>query len=88
MANNSHQYQQNQHSSLTSTHCTCLKKVLKGQIETCDRSVVSSTNKTDRHDITEILLKVVINVVITPNPFNCDYYPCSLTFISMVIVHV
>jgi hypothetical protein len=28
---------------------------------TCDRSVVFSTNKTDRHDITEILLKVVLN---------------------------
>jgi hypothetical protein len=27
---------------------------------TCDRSVVFSTNKTDRHDITEILLKVVL----------------------------
>jgi hypothetical protein len=26
---------------------------------TCDRSVVSSTNKTDSLDITEILLKVV-----------------------------
>ena len=33
---------------------------------TCDRSVVfsgSSTNKTDRHDITEILLKVVLNTI-------------------------
>jgi cobalamin-dependent methionine synthase I len=28
---------------------------------TCGRSVVSSTNKTDRHDITEILLKVALN---------------------------
>ena len=31
---------------------------------TCDRSVVfsgSSTNKTDRHDITEILLKMALN---------------------------
>jgi len=36
---------------------------------TCDRSVVfsgtpvSSTNKTDYHDITEILLKVVLNTI-------------------------
>jgi hypothetical protein len=30
---------------------------------TCDRSVVSSTNKTDRHDITEILLKVALNTI-------------------------
>jgi hypothetical protein len=40
---------------------------------TCDRSVVflrvSSTNKTDRHDITEILLKVALNTIaLTPNP--------------------
>ena len=30
-------------------------------------SQVSSTNKTDRHDITEILLKVVLNTI-TPPP--------------------
>jgi hypothetical protein len=30
---------------------------------TCDRSVVSSTNTTDRHDITEILLKVALNTI-------------------------
>ena len=36
---------------------------------TCDRSVVfsgtpvSSTNKTDRHDITEVLLKVALNTI-------------------------
>jgi hypothetical protein len=30
---------------------------------TCDRSVVSSTNKIDCHDITEILLKVVLNTI-------------------------
>jgi hypothetical protein len=33
---------------------------------TCDRSVVFSTNKTDRHDITEILLKVVLNTINQP----------------------
>jgi hypothetical protein len=30
---------------------------------TCDSSVVSFTNKTDRHDITEILLKVALNTI-------------------------
>ena len=30
---------------------------------TCDRSVVSSTNKTDCHDITEILMKVALNTI-------------------------
>jgi hypothetical protein len=34
---------------------------------TCGRSVVSSTNKTDRHDLTEILLKVALNTInLTP----------------------
>ena len=32
-------------------------------------TLVSSTNKTDRHDITKILLKVALNTI-TPNPFN------------------
>jgi hypothetical protein len=32
---------------------------------------VSSTNKTDRHDITEILLKVALNIINQPNqPIN------------------
>jgi hypothetical protein len=30
---------------------------------TCDRSVDSSTNKTDRHDIAEIFLKVALNTI-------------------------
>ena len=37
---------------------------------TCDRSVVSSTNKTDSHDITEILLKVALNpITLARTPF-------------------
>ena len=36
---------------------------------------VSSTNKTDRHDITEILLKVALNTI-TPNPYT--FYLCLL----------
>ena len=37
-----------------------------------DRSVVSSTNKTDRHDIAEILLEVALNTITkTKNiPYN------------------
>jgi hypothetical protein len=31
-------------------------------------SLVSSTNKTDRQDIPEILLKVVLNTITNPNP--------------------
>jgi len=30
---------------------------------TCNMSVVSSTNKTDRNNITEILLKVTLNTI-------------------------
>jgi len=30
---------------------------------TCGRSVDFSTNKTDRHDITEILFKVALNTI-------------------------
>jgi hypothetical protein len=29
----------------------------------CDRSVVSFTNKTDHHDITELLLKMALNTI-------------------------
>ena len=42
---------------------------------------VSYTNKTDRHDITEILLKVVLNTI-TPNPNKQKwkkYYRCPQT---------
>jgi hypothetical protein len=34
-------------------------------------SMVFSPNKTDRHDITEILLKVALNTItLTPNPLG------------------
>ena len=36
-------------------------------------SQVSFTNKTDRHDITEIFLKVVLNTI---NPIQNDSSPC------------
>jgi hypothetical protein len=35
-------------------------------------SPISSNNKTDRHDITEILLKVALNTIIL-NPMNMIY---------------
>jgi len=44
---------------------------------TCDRLVVfsgSSTNKTDRHDITEILLKMTLNTI-KPNQSNPESGP-------------
>ena len=43
---------------------------------TCDKSVVFSTNKTDRHDITEILLKVVLNTI---KPTNQPYVSMTTT---------
>jgi len=33
------------------------------------RILVSSTNESDRHDITEILLKIAVNII-TPNPIS------------------
>jgi hypothetical protein len=41
---------------------------------TLDRVVVFSTNNTDRQDITEILLKVVLNIIkqTNKNPNICD----------------
>jgi hypothetical protein len=45
----------------------CCRCVLDTTLSmTCGMSVVSSTNKTDRYDMTEILLKVVLNTV-TPH---------------------
>ena len=41
-------------------HCD---KVCQWLSLTCGRSVASSTNKTDRHDITEILMKVALNTI-------------------------
>ena len=35
---------------------------------------VPSTNKTDRHDITEILMKVALNTINTINKHNCIEY--------------
>ena len=46
------------------------------QSVTCDRSVVFSTNKTDCHDITEILLKVVLNTI---KPTNHPYVSMTAT---------
>jgi hypothetical protein len=36
--------------------------------------VVSSTNKTDHHDITEILLKVVLNTITLTSPHKIKHY--------------
>ena len=44
-------------------HGRCELKVVQSRF-----SPVSSTNKTDHHDITEILLKVALNTI-TPNPY-------------------
>ena len=38
-------------------------------------TLVSSTNKTDGHDITEILLKVALNTILLTLTFKCVLYP-------------
>jgi hypothetical protein len=35
---------------------------------------VSSTNKTDRHDITEMLLKVALNTINQPIPLHLNFH--------------
>jgi len=47
---------------------------------------VSSTNKTDRHDITEILLKVVLNTI-TPNPeIELMIYLTDISFSEKLLI--
>jgi hypothetical protein len=43
--------------------CTWYNIMWKCFSLTCYRSAVFSTNKTDHHDITEILLKVALNTI-------------------------
>jgi hypothetical protein len=45
---------------------------------TCGRSVDSSTNKTDRHDIVEILLKVALDIITITQVvvIGTDYISC------------
>ena len=40
------------------------------ELEQAPTSPVSSTDKTDRHDITEILLKVALNTINQPTIIN------------------
>jgi hypothetical protein len=45
-------------------------KLVSNLLQVCDLSPVSSTNKADRHDITEILLKVALNTITLPPDLN------------------
>jgi hypothetical protein len=45
----------------------------KSLLVTCDRSEVLSTNKTDHHDITEILLKAALNTITLTLYFKNNY---------------
>jgi hypothetical protein len=46
---------------------------------TSEKDRVSSTNKTDHHDITEILLKVALNTI---HPQIVDNIPLRVTLIN------
>ena len=52
----------------------------------CQFSPVSSTNKTDRHDITEILLKVVLSTISLPPTFVLKAV-CAL-FMKFIFIYV
>ena len=47
-------------------------------------TLVSSTNKTDRHDILEILLKVLLTL--TPNPLKFHVLRCVFHLFCGVII--
>jgi hypothetical protein len=50
---------------------------------------VSSTNKTDRHDISEILLKVALNIINQQNqPFHYNIYSNILLVASFVLLRL
>ena len=51
----------------------------------CDRSVVSSTNQTDRHEIIEMLLTVGLNAINhhKPNNFLIYFFLCTNEFVNM-----
>jgi hypothetical protein len=73
-----YQYQPNEQSSFAA-RCTRCNIMWLSLSETCNKSVmfpgysVFSTNKTDRHDIMEILLKVALNTInkTTLNRLDC-----------------
>ena len=48
----------------------CTTFMWKNLSVTCSRSVVFTTNKTERHDITEILLKVALNTITLTHPLK------------------
>jgi hypothetical protein len=45
---------------------------------TCDRSVVFSTNKTDCHDIAEVLLKVALDTINQTKPKPIIGFPKAI----------
>jgi hypothetical protein len=50
-------------------------------------TLVSSINKTSRHDIAEILLKVALNTINRPSSFSCISSTLFLTRMSIAHVH-
>jgi hypothetical protein len=51
-------------------------------------TLVSSINKTDCHDIAEILLKVALSTINQPSPFSCISSTPFLKRMSITHVHV
>jgi hypothetical protein len=76
-------------SNHTRAKCTSYNIMWSILSVTCNKSVVSpdtpvtSTNKTDRHNITEILLKVVLNIISLIHP---KYSTPQIDFLCGVVV--
>ena len=52
---------------------------------TCDRMLVSSINKTDNHDITEILLKVALNTITLRHRFLMGFNCVAQSLVFCII---
>jgi hypothetical protein len=50
------------------------------------RQVVVSSNKTDRHDIAEILLKVVLNTIKQTNKHDATFHEMSVYFLVVSFI--
>jgi hypothetical protein len=76
-------------SNPTKVRCTWYNIMWSSLSVTCDRSVVFSTNKTDHHKITEILLRVALSTIKPTNqlhkiPGDQQWYNGYCSFLEQI----